>query len=222
MTNQISARFVALFSILSGGLHATVVSAQHWTAFPPLEGVFFIAIGILQLFIGAQFLRNPSLKTYKAGLFLNGGMALFYFFLRVLPVPFVGEPEGMETLGMIIASLEVAAVAVSLHWLLTHDEHGETHTLAGVVITALFIVLFGGMSYLGSSNGMAMLMPERTVEHHHGHGGHGHEDKHEGEHRQKTPEHSDNTHEVVTQKPEIPQEDNHEEDDHEHVESHEL
>ena len=199
MNYHLAAKTTGICSLIAGLLHATIIAYQHWTPFPPLETGLFVVIGIWQLLLGYQFWTKPSIRTYRTSLFVNGGIATLYVLVRFLPVPFVGEPEGLELLGVIITALELIAVATSVRWLLLHAEHGKDRTLPVTASCALVAIIVGGLSYYGGAQGMAMLMPHRTVAHHHGHhDSHVDESDHHEEHDAKSaPQHNDHHAEEV-------------------------
>lgn len=167
MRHNHAARVTGICSILAGLLHLSIVAIVHWTPFPPLEGVFFIVGGLAQCIIGFQFLRKPTIVTHRAGISLNGGIAMLYILMQFLPVPFVGEPENVELLGVIILVLEIIAVGTALRWLLTHAEHGKEVRIHAALSGTLSIALLWGTGYYGGAQSMALLMPDRVVEHNH-------------------------------------------------------
>lgn len=172
MKNYQAAVITGLCSVAAGLLHVSIVAKLHWTPFPPLEGIFFIVGGLMQSILGIQFLRHPTMRTYQLGLTLNGGMAMLCIMMQYLPVPFVGEIETMGLLAVLVVTLELVAVATSLRWLHTYKHHGQTRKLHITVATALSVIVLSGVGYYGGSQGMAMLMPNRSVAHHHGSEGH--------------------------------------------------
>ena len=172
MNHQLAARISGLCSIVAGLLHVSIVAKLHWTPFPPLEGMFFIFGGILQCALGVQFLRQPVMRTYKQGLALNGGMAMLCLIMQYLPVPFVGEPEAMGSLALTVVSFELIAVGTSLRWLHTHKHHSVGRRPHTTLATALSVMSLWGLAYYGSAHGVSLLMPDRSVGHHHGAEGH--------------------------------------------------
>lgn len=156
-------------SITAGLLHATIVALIHYTPFPPLETVFFVGIGTMQIVIGLYFFYRPLLSMYRLGLLINGGMAMLYIFLRFFPVPFMGVPEGFDALGILVLVTEIVAVKSSLAWLLTHNTHGENTNFFIATASACTIIFIGALSFYSSSMGMEKIFPERSVVHSHGH-----------------------------------------------------
>lgn len=177
MNEHRAVQITGFCSLIAGFLHMTLVAMQHWTPFPPLESGFFVVIGIVQIILGYQFLKKPSVETYRASLFVNGGIASLYLLLRYIPVPFVGEPEAHELLGITITFIEAIAIATSIRWLLVHAEHGRDRTLPLTASCALIAIILGGLGYYGGAQSMALLMSDRRVEHHHG----SHHPHHEGD-----------------------------------------
>lgn len=163
MKNYLAARITGLCSIAAGLLHVSIIAQQHWTPFPPLEGVFFIVGGIMQFALGVHFLRRPTMRTYQLGLALNGGMAMLCILMQYLPVPFVGETESMGSLAIVVVTLELIAVGTSLRWLHTHEHHGEGRRLHITLVAAVGLILLWGAGYYGGAQGMAMLMPKEDI-----------------------------------------------------------
>lgn len=73
-------------------------------------------------------MKQVTLLEYRTSLLLNGGLATLCILMQFMPVPFVGNAETMDLLGMTVVATEVIAVAVSLRWLLTHTEHKHMTT----------------------------------------------------------------------------------------------
>ena len=167
MKNYLAARITGLCSIAAGLLHVSIVAQQHWTPFPPLEGMFFMVGGIMQIVLGVHFFRQPKMRTYRLGLAMNGGMAILCLIMLYLPVPFVGESEAMGSLALIVVTLELIAVGTSLRWLHTHEHHGNGRKLHATLVGTLGVVLFWGAGFYGGAQGAALLMPNRSVGHAH-------------------------------------------------------
>lgn len=172
MKNTIAARVTGFCSIAAGLLHVLVVAEQHWTPYPPLEGIFFVAGGIMQFALGVYFLREPVLRTFRLGLALNGGMAILCLIMLYLPVPFVGETEAMGSLALVVVTLELIAVGTSLRWLHTHEHYGKRRRFHTSFTATLSIIFLWGAIYYGGAQGAALLMPNRSVGHSHGTGEH--------------------------------------------------
>ena len=183
-------------SVVAGILHATVVAVIHFTPFPPLETLFFVDVGLLQILIGFFFFYRPLLSVYRLGLLINGGMAVLYIFLRFLPVPFMGVPEGFDALGIIVLVTEAITVKSSLAWLLTHNEHGENTNFFIATTSACAVMLIGALGFYSSSMGMVMVFPERSVIHSHGHSDIEH---HEEVHTKEIEQHEKDDHHNDTQ-----------------------
>lgn len=167
MKNQLALRITGFCSIAAGLLHFSIVAMLHWTPFPPLEGMFFIVGGTIQFILGVRFLHKPTVNTYRLGLSMNGGMAILCIVMQYLPVPFIGESEAMGSLAMLVVSLELIAVGTSLRWLHTHERHGEGRRVHVTLATAFSVILLWGAGFYGGAQGVAILMPDRNVEHHH-------------------------------------------------------
>jgi|GEM_PF-1846227 hypothetical protein len=156
-------------SIVAGLLHATIVSAVHFTPFPPLETAFFVGIGILQIAIGFFFFFKPHISIYRLGLLINGGVAMLYVFMRFLPVPFMDGSEGFDLLGIFVLITEAIAVKSSIAWLLTHNKYGKNTNFFFATSSATVIIFVGAVGFYSSSMGMEKVFPDRNVAHGHGH-----------------------------------------------------
>jgi hypothetical protein len=166
--NHLLSKAVGVISIIAGLIHTTIVASQHWSSFPPIEGAFFVSIGIAQIIIGILFLVSPSLRTYYIGLIVNGGIALLYILLRYLPVPFVGAPEEFEMIGSVLCIIEAVAVTASIIWLITHEEHGANRKLRTCAASSAVIIAIAGFGFYGGAQGMTLIFPSRAIDHHHG------------------------------------------------------
>ena len=167
MHSNLTSRIAGYSSVIAGALHLSIVALLHWSPFPPLEGIFFIVCGLMQIIVGTTFLSHPTLSLYHKGLLLNGGMATLYVLMQFLPVPFMGEPETLELLGVAVMTIEVIAVGASLYWILTHDEHSKRHTLTMAFLMALVITVFSGFGMYGGAQSMASMLPNRHIQHSH-------------------------------------------------------
>ncbi len=172
MNYKLSSVITGICSIAAGILHTTVIAQLHWTAFPPLEGLFFIAGGLFQMALGTLFISIPTVNTYRAGLLVNGGMGSLYILLQFLPVPFANGPESITTLGFLVTTLEIIAVTTSLHWILTHTIHREDRGVLRTIALASLVIVLGGFGSYGGAQSTAMLFPNRSIEHNHDHGSH--------------------------------------------------
>lgn len=172
MFNRLNAQIAGLCSIVAGFLHITIVSIQHWTAFPPLESGFFMIAGLAQVVVGLMFFISPTPAIYKAGALFNGGTALLYIIVRFLPAPFSGEPEALETLGMGIVTLEFIAIVTALNWLYSHNRFAIGKTIPALSVSTFALILIGGFGFYGGARGMELVLPARTVSHDHHQGDH--------------------------------------------------
>ena len=160
---------VGACSIVAGLLHTTIVANMHLTPFPPLETIFFIGIGILQIAIGFFFFFKPNISIYRLGLLINGGVAMLYIFMQVLPVPFMDSSEGFDVLGLLVLVIEIIAVKSSIAWLITHNKYSKNTNFFFATSSATVIIFVGALGFYSSSMGMEKIFPERNIVHSHRH-----------------------------------------------------
>lgn len=80
------------------------------------QGLFFLALGFLQVGWGATVLRHPSPRTYIVGLVAATTMpALIYVVGRFIAAPFGTEAEAIDIIGAAALSAEVLG-AILLAW----------------------------------------------------------------------------------------------------------
>jgi len=195
-------------SVIAGFLHATVVAFAH-VAPLPLETVFFVLFGVVQLFLGVLVTRRARLK-YMGSLFvLNGALAIVWLLSRVLRAPFMDTPESVRTLGLFVFGLEVVAMMGAAAWKWSekgriHQVHG--YSFAHVLSLLLLVAVLSGSGMFGTGRLGEVFLPDRALTHSHGHEEVGHEDG---------SDHQDDNHvdEKSTKKDQAPKDDTGHEDE---------
>lgn len=168
-------KFIGLTSIVAGIMHATAVAFSH-VAPLPIETVFFVVVGLLQVWIGYLFLTKPSPKTAKYSLILHGGLLVMLFYTRLVSTPF---QEGVESWGrsdVIIGIFEsIAIIAICFDKSHLGQKVSGQITRYEAVASSFIIILISGAAFIGSSHAMEFVFPDRLGPH--GLESHGHNDE---------------------------------------------
>ncbi len=161
-----------VLTIMSGLLHLLPAAYTHWSAFPPLETLFFITLGIAQITWAYRFIKRPNEWGYRLGLVLNGGTAFFWILTRTLPAPFQAGPEHVDLLSSIIFLMQLGAVISLLFW---EEITDKVHLMRNTLFAIVTMLVIGSGLY-GATNMMEWVFPERQFSHaHEGDEEHGHE-----------------------------------------------
>lgn len=204
--------FALIASIISGLLHVTVVAFGH-VAPLPLETVFFVLVGLLQIVLAVQVLmKGKTLYQLLALGIINGVVAVLWVITRMYRAPFMDTPEEVGVLGSIVFLLEVAAILAMIGWKWLqrahiHKEYG--YSFARLVSVLIAVSLLSGVGIYGGGLAGEIVLPDRTITHGHGEkdgkGGHVDEKPHADEGASKKLD-ADSEEGIVV-------EDTHEEDD---------
>lgn len=176
--NKITLYLASIFSIIAGGLHATIVAFEH-VATLPLETVFFLVGGIAQIVFAVLFLRSKRVKHAGVLFVVNGALASVWGLTRMFRAPFMDTPEGVGALGLSVFLLELGTMASIAIWKWSKkhsikDIYGYSY--AGVIVGAVIVsLLAGSFVYAGGRLG-EVVMPDRELNHNHAHGGHSEKD----------------------------------------------
>ncbi len=147
----------ALASIAAGLLHGTLIAVAH-IGIPPAF-LFFLLAGLLQVSWGAQFLYRRTLGWFYAGAVLNAGLTFFWILTRTLPAPLADAPEPIAPLGIVVAMMQLVAVAASF-WCL-YRAHATTYArLALVILCSLALAAIGYAAAKGTEEALRALWPE--------------------------------------------------------------
>ena len=161
----------ALASIAAGFLHGTLIAAAH-AGIPPAF-LFFLLSGFLQVAWGAQFLHRRTLGWFYAGAVLNAGLTFFWLLSRTLPAPLADAPEPIAPLGILVAMIQLIAVATSF-WCL-YRAHTVTYArLALVILCSLALAAIGYAAAKGGEEALRALWPEMEEGAHHDSADEGH------------------------------------------------
>jgi len=165
---KIYKNLAALSALVAGGLHVSLVSFGHLTAFPPLEFVFFMSVGLAQILWAIFFYKQPQAFSYYFGALLNGGVPIMWLFTRFYTAPFMGGPEHIDALGILVQSLSVLALLFSSFIWFKHAKKAGSHAL----VVILLAIISGVLNY-GAALSMEYVFPDREINH-----GHGEEEEH--------------------------------------------
>lgn len=156
-------KLAILSTIVAGILHVTLASSQH-SAIPP-EMAFFILAGLAQIAWAIVFIKKQSDAIYYLGIVINGGLLVVWAFTRVLPAPFLNEPEHIGTLDLIIALIEGLAIFTLVAW---HEKVSHLPSLVSRFSLATLIALVIGFFGYYSSMAATRFFPDIEVVDHHG------------------------------------------------------
>ncbi|MGB0757335.1 MAG: hypothetical protein ACPGO5_02670 [Patescibacteria group bacterium] len=190
-------KLTILSTVVAGILHVTLASSQH-SAIPP-EMVFFILAGLAQVAWAIVFMKKQSDVMYYFGIVINGGLLVVWALTRILPAPFLNEPEHIGTLDLIIALIEGLAIFTLVVW---HEKVSHLPSLVVRFSLAALIALVIGFFGYYSSMAATRFFPDIEVVDHHGveigdkHADDGHDNENE----------VDEMHEVVDNKADSTQE----------------
>ena len=146
----------ALTSIAAGLLHGTFIAAAH-IGIPPAF-LFFLLAGLLQIAWGLQFLHRRSPGWFYAGTVLNMGLTLFWLLTRTLPAPLADAPEPIAPLGILVAMIQLIAVAASF-WCLYRTRTVTYARLALVILCSLALAAIGYAAAKGGEETLRALWP---------------------------------------------------------------
>lgn len=106
-----------LFLLVAGLIHL-LIGPTHW-AHAPAHGLFFAIAGLAELVWAVAFWRRPSIRLVQLGTVLASGLIALWAITRLVPAPFTGAPEAVDTYGLLCKLAEGLAVgalvALSLH-----------------------------------------------------------------------------------------------------------
>ena len=97
-------------TILAGAIHATLVALTH-VAPLPIETIFFVFAGLLQIVIAKSVIRTGRLKHTAALFSINGALVVLWVLSRTLRAPFMNSPESINTLGVLVVLLQGVSIA---------------------------------------------------------------------------------------------------------------
>ncbi|MEK6986223.1 MAG: hypothetical protein AABX89_07565 [Candidatus Thermoplasmatota archaeon] len=160
---------VAGLVVVAGILHLTVL--QDHLAEARGAGLFFLAIGALQVIWGARFLLRPSARAAALGLAaLAIAPAVLWFITRIFRSPWSGGPEAMDTLGVATMSLEVLAAVILVAARLGRSSAPSPTVRRAAIVLVLTGVLLGVGGYASAMAAEATVpwLGEPDVGHAHG------------------------------------------------------
>lgn len=184
------ARIAALFVLAAGVLHLLVIP-QHWDH-APAHGIFLASAGVVQILWAIFFWFRASGRLATAGIFLSLSLISLWAITRILPAPFTGAPEAVDTAGVLIKVLEAAGALVLARLVLRLAGPGPSserfwQTAAATVVLA--VVLSVGIYEVARA--AEPLFPGLVTSGAHSHGGAGHEEAEDHEHAEGDHEHED-------------------------------
>lgn len=165
----------ATATVLAGILHATTIAVEH-SSVPP-EFWFFIVAGLMQIVWGINFFYHRTPNMYFVGSVLNLGLTFFWLAARLMPAPFVDNPETIEMIGVITAIIQIVAFIASF-WALYRFHRT---TIISILALITLSVVLGGIGYTTakmSEDSFLKLWPEiNETPHGHGNESASHNDK---------------------------------------------
>ena len=172
-------------TILAGAIHATLVALAH-VAPLPIETIFFVFAGLLQIVIAKSVIRTGRLKHTAALFSINGALVVLWVLSRTLRAPFMNSPESINTLGVLVVLLQGVSIAsvTLLKWMdKERIRHIHGYSFAHVCSILLLASLLSGFGIFGGGRVGEIFLPDRTLDHSHGGVGHGHK---EGSHNESS------------------------------------
>jgi len=102
-------RSIPIMAIALAGLIHLAVAPMHY-AHAPAHGIFFAAVGIVEILWALAFWRRPLPGLYYVGLAAAGGLVVLWAITRALPAPFGHGPEAIEAGGLVCKVSELTGV----------------------------------------------------------------------------------------------------------------
>ena len=156
MSKKICLLCVVLPTFFAGLLHAGLASRAH-VSIPP-EFLFFIVIGVAQMFV-AWWMWCGSKVAYVFGVLLHGSLTVMWILTRVLPAPFLSAPEHAGVLDVSIALMQVFAIFSIVRCAMFDRKR---------IFLLIMSSLFAGIVMYGSAVGVAhYIFPDIDVSDHH-------------------------------------------------------
>ncbi len=132
---------------LSGVIHLAIATEHSLHA--PAHGLFFAALGVIQIGWAAAYWILPRRWIRWAGFVLSGGMIVLWAVTRDLPAPFSGVPEEIDLAGIVSKILEAIAM-VSLVIEEARD-HPPTGRRVRLTVAAFLLALISGLGIYASA-----------------------------------------------------------------------
>jgi len=157
-------------TILAGIIHATVVAFAH-VAPLPLETIFFVVAGLMQIVIAISAIRTGRLKYSTALFSINGALIVLWILSRTLRAPFMDSPESVDTLGVLVVILQSVSIiaAAFLKWVdRNRIKHVHGYLFAHVFSVLLIVALLSGSGIFAGGRLGEIFLPDRTLNHSHG------------------------------------------------------
>ncbi len=140
---------------LSGVIHLAIVTEQSVHA--PAHGLFFAALGVVQIGWAAAYWILPRRWLRWAGFVLSGGMIVLWAITRQLPAPFSVLPEEIDLAGIASKVLEAVAMAGLL------VEEARDHPAAGqrlaLTLAAFLLAVFSGIGIYAAGLALEPIAP---------------------------------------------------------------
>jgi hypothetical protein len=128
--------------LVAGVLHLLLVEAH--LAHGRGAGLFFLALGIVQVAWSALFLRSPSRGLAILGLcFLAAAPTMLYVVTRVWRAPWHATAEAIDTVGVAVLLLQVAAAAALVLGRPLDREEARSLASAGILGLLAGVALYG-------------------------------------------------------------------------------
>lgn len=137
---------VAGLVVVAGILHLTVLQAH--LAESRGAGLYFLALGTMQVLWGARFLLRPSSRSAGFGLaFLALAPVVLWVMTRLLRSPWGVGPEAVDTVGLATTALELAAAGFLIWARLGRITDSGSAARRGVAVVVAVGLLVGAGSY---------------------------------------------------------------------------
>jgi hypothetical protein len=158
-----------IFALISGMIHIAI-SPDHFIEAAGL-GLFFLALGSVQIFWSMWHLARPSFMTWMAGIVIAVGAILIYVAALFIRPPFSGAAEPADFTGLFSKFTELVTVMALLVPLpgAAAGLGRSRGKIAVSIILAIVLGLGGGVAAIGAGYGAEIVMPSLSEpsQHHH-------------------------------------------------------
>ena len=158
---------VAIATALAAGVLHLIVAPMHFAEHLG-QGLFFVALGTLQIFWALWFFRRPQAFAYAAGIVIALGSIVVWVIAIEIRAPFQSGAETPEPIAYATKAVEAVTLVclLALPWVGGRGQReGARSSRAVVVLVALLLgVAGGGVAYGAGLVGEMVAPGQRLVE----------------------------------------------------------
>jgi len=107
---------ILTLSMLAAALIHLWIIPLHW-AHAAAHGLLFLILGVLQVAWSFIFVKDPSVRIAKWGVYVAGGSITLWALTRLFPAPFGHGVEEITPIGSITKIIELSIIFFLLVWL---------------------------------------------------------------------------------------------------------